>query len=412
MKVCVLGLGYMGLPTALLLAKEHSVVGVDVDKKVVELLNKGILPFEEPELDSLLDDSLDNFNAKINVEEADAFLIAVPTPLDKSMKIADLQYVRSAAEMICPVLKKENLVILESTIPPGTSEKFVIPILKRNKLQKFFFVYCPERAIPGKTIYEMVHNDRIIGGIDIKSSNLAKKLYAAFVKGKIYLTDLRTAEFVKIMENTYRDVNIALANEFAKIAEESRIDIWKAINLANKHPRVNIHKPGPGVGGHCIAIDPWFLNEKSAKFNIISIARQINDSMPNHVLHMARKLLQGIEEPTVTVLGLAYKADVDDIRETPALKFIKLAENEGFKIKVHDPYVKESPCNILDLEEASKDSDCLILMTDHTLFKQIDPEKLIKLMRSKNIIDTRNILDQEQWQKSGFKIKLLGCANI
>jgi UDP-N-acetyl-D-mannosaminuronic acid dehydrogenase len=412
MKVCVLGLGYIGLPTALLLAKEHSVIGVDVNEKIVETLNKGTLPFEEPGLDDLLNDLHGKFIAKTSVEEADVFLIAVPTPLDKSMRIADLKYVRSAAEMICPVLKNENLVILESTIPPGTSENLVVPILKRNKVQNLYFVHCPERAIPGKTIYEMIHNDRIIGGIDIKSCKLAEKLYSSFVNGEMHLTDVRTAEFVKLMENTFRDVNIALANELAQIAEESQINIWNAIELANKHPRVNIHKPGPGVGGHCIAIDPWFLTEKSAKLKMISIARQINDSMPNHVLHMVRQLLQKVNEPTVTVLGLAYKADVDDMRETPALKFIKLAENEGFKIKAHDPYVKESMYNILDLEEASKDSDCLVLITDHTVFKQIDPDKMSKLMRSKNIVDTRNVLDLEKWKKAGFKIKTVGSSKI
>jgi len=412
MKVCVLGLGYIGLPTALLLAKEHSVVGVDVNGKIVEILNKGVLPFEEPGLDDILDDSHGNFIAKTSAEEADVFLIAVPTPLDKSMRIADLKYVRSAAEMISPVLKNDNLVVLESTVPPGTGENLVIPILKRNKAQDFYFAHCPERAIPGNTIYEMIYNDRIIGGIDKKSCNLAKELYDSFVKGRMYLTDMRTAEFVKLMENTFRDVNIALANEFAQITEENQINIWKAIELANKHPRVNIHKPGPGVGGHCIAIDPWFLTEKSAELKMISIARQINDSMPNHVLYLVRQLISKINEPTVTILGLAYKADVDDIRETPALKFIKLAESEGFKIKVHDPYVKEFMYDILDLEEASKDSDCLVLITDHTVFKQIVPEKISKLMKSKNVVDTRNALDHEKWKKAGFKIVTVGSGKI
>lgn len=410
--VCVLGLGYIGLPTALLFAQNHRVIGVDINKRIIEALITGDVPFDEPGLTDLLKKTQKNFFAKTEVEDADVFLIAVPTPLEKSTHTADLKYVRAAAEMIYPHLKNDSLVVLESTVPPGTCERLVLPILKKSKVKQFYFAHCPERAIPGKTVFEIIHNDRIIGGIDEKSSEKTKDLYSSFVKGEMYITDIRSAEFVKLMENTYRDVNIALANEFAQIAEEVNIDVWDAIELANKHPRVNILKPGPGVGGHCIAIDPWFLTENSTKFRIIPLARQINDSMPNYILHLARELLKDIREPIVTVLGAAYKGDVDDTRETPASKFIKLAENEGFTVRVHDPYVTHFEHKIFELNEAIKDSDCLVLITDHSVFKELNPVKLSKQMKTKIVVDTRNILDHEKWKKAGFLVKVLGKTVI
>jgi len=414
MKICILGLGYIGLPTAALFATHgHEVVGIDINKNIVESINEGITPFDEPGLPELLEKAVTSKNlvAKTEVEDSDVFLIAVPTPLDKEMKMAELKYVRSAAEMIYPHLRKENLVILESTVPPGTCEKLLVPILKKSGLKvskDFYLAHCPERAIPGNTIYEMVHNDRIIGGIDKKSTALAKSLYSCFVKGIFYLTNTITAEFVKLMENTFRDINIALANEFAQIAEECGVNVWEAIELANRHPRVNILKPGPGVGGHCIAIDPWFLTENSTRCRIVSLAREINDGMPNHVLQIVKGMLKGVDNPVITVLGVAYKGGVDDTRETPALKFIKFAENEGYKVKVHDPYVKEFEYEVLELEEAVKDSDCILLLTDHPEFKEIDPAKISRLMRNRNLVDTRNILDHKSWKEAGFKTKILG----
>lgn len=410
MKICVLGLGYIGLPTALLFAQKYEIIGVDIDEKVVEKINKGESPFDEPGLDDLFEKTKNNFVAKTEVEEADVFLIAVPTPLERAVKVADLKYVRSAAEMVYPYLNRGNLVILESTVPPGTSERLVIPILERSELKagEFYFVHCPERAIPGNTVYEMIYNDRIIGGFDKKSGEFARDLYSSFVKGNLYLTDIRTAEFVKLMENTYRDISIALANEFAQIAEESGINVWEAIELANRHPRVNILKPGPGVGGHCIAIDPLFLTENSTKCRMISLAREINDSMPNYVLQIVRELLEDVKDPIITVFGVAYKGEVDDTRETPALKFIKLAENEGYNVKVHDPLVKSFEYEILGLEEAVRDSDCLVIITDHSKFREIDPGTISKLMRKKNVVDSRNILDWDKWEKAGFRVNVLG----
>ncbi|NJE42899.1 nucleotide sugar dehydrogenase [Thermococcus sp. GR6] len=412
MKISVLGLGYIGLPTALLFASAgHEVIGVDVDTRKVELLNKGKLPFQEPGLEGFFEKAMPNFKATTQVEESDVFLIAVPTPLDEYTKAADLRYAQSAAEMIYLHLRKDNLVILESTVPPKTTERILIPILEKSRLKAgrdFYVVHCPERAIPGKTIYEMVHNDRIIGGITKESAELAKKLYSSFVKGNIYITDLTTAEFVKLIENTYRDVNIALVNELAQIAEEYGINIWNAIELANKHPRVNLHKPGPGVGGHCIAIDPWFVIQSSSNGKIIALARHVNDTMPNYILRKVREMLKDIKYPTITVLGVAYKGNVDDARETPALRFIKLAENEGFRVKVYDPFVKEFEYPILSLEEAVKDSDCIVVITDHEVFKFLDPEKIGQLMRHKLVFDGRNILDHKKWAEAGFNIKVLG----
>lgn len=412
MKISVLGLGYIGLPTALLFAASgHEVVGVDIDKRKVELLNSGKLPFQEPGLEELFEKAKNNFRVSTEVEESDVFLIAVPTPLDFHTKAADLKYVKSAAEMIWSHLRKDNLVILESTIPPKTTERLLIPILEKSGLKAgidFYLVHCPERAIPGKTIHEMVHNDRIIGGITPKSAQRAKELYSSFVKGEIYLTDATTAEFVKLIENTYRDVNIALANELAKIAEEYGINIWEAIELANKHPRVNFHKPGPGVGGHCIAIDPWFVIQDSSYGKIIALARHVNDTMPNYTLRKVREMLNGIKNPTITVFGVAYKGNVDDARETPALRFIKLAENEGFNIKVYDPIVKDFEYPILSLEDAVKNSDCIVVMTDHDVFKFLDPNEIGKFMRNRCVFDARNILDHEKWKKAGFRVRVLG----
>lgn len=406
-KICVLGLGYIGLPTALLFAQNYKVIGLDVNKKILALLKKGKIPFEEPGLQELFNKVKGNFTISDSVEDADVFLIAVPTPFEEEKKIADLQYVKSATEMISPYLKDDNLVILESTVPPGTSRQLVLPILVKSGVKNFYYSYCPERAKPGSTINEMINNARIIGGVDDKSSQLTKDIYSSFVKGGIYLTNTVTAEFVKLMENTFRDVNIALANEFLHIVRKSKINIWEAIEFANKHPRVNIHKPGPGVGGHCLAIDPWFLTQNTKKFKLIRLAREMNDSQPNDVFYLVKDFLKDIKKPTVTVLGVAYKGDVDDTRLTPALRFIDLMLDEGFNVKIHDPFVKEFKYRLLSLEEAIKDSDCIVIITDHTLFKQINPEKIAIMMRSKNVFDTRNILDHKKWQKAGFNVEIL-----
>lgn len=407
--ICVLGLGYIGFPTALLLAKSgHTVIGVDVNEKIVQSLNKGVSHIVEPGLDDLFEKAGRNFSAQTTVPEADVFLIAVPTPLDPSLRISDLKYVRSAATMILPHLRRGNLVILESTVPPRASERVVVPMLEKSGLKagEFLYAHCPERAIPGKTLHEMVHNDRIIGGITFESVVAAKKIYASYVRGNIFTTDAKTAEFVKLVENTFRDVNIALANELSQIAEDYGINIWEVAELANKHPRVNLLKPGPGVGGHCIAVDPWFLTENSTNTGMIQLARDINDTMPNHVIQLVRSLLIGTSEPVITVFGVSYKGNIDDCRETPALKFIQLALNEGYQVKCYDPFVKNFAYDMYSMDEALEESDCIVLITDHDRFKNIDPAKLV--MRSRNLVDTRNLLDHERWRDAGFQVRVLG----
>jgi len=409
MKISVLGLGYIGLPTSLLLADAgYDIIGIDVDTEIVNTLSNGNLPFEEPGLDDLFKKARNKFKVSTDVESSDAYIIAVPTPLDEEIKIANISYVKDASKSIAKVVNPGQLVILESTVPPGTSENIVLPILKNNCPSGFYYAHCPERAIPGKTINEMVSNDRIIGAINEESYNKAKEIYASFVKGNIYESNVKTSEFVKLMENTFRDINIALANEFSLIAEEIGIDIWEAIRLANLHPRVDILNPGPGVGGHCLAIDPLFLAEKSSSSRIVKLAREINDSMAFHVVKLTKKMIGDISNPTITLLGLAYKGDVDDVRESPALKIKKIAEGEGFNVKVFDPLVKDHSSSCRDIREASIGSDCLILVTDHSEFRNIDPNSLP--VRNRNLVDTRNFLDHERWKIVGFKVKLLGCS--
>jgi len=401
-RLCVLGMGYIGLPTALLFANNGiDVVGVDINERVVNTLKAGRMPFEEEGFQELLDMAYQkkSFRASTKVEEADVYLIAVPTPFDAELHMADLKYVVSACEMVTPHLKTGNLVIVESTIPPITCEKRIRKILEKSDLkasQDFYISHCPERAIPGNTLYEMINNDRVIGGLDQKATELTRNLYSSFVKGELYLTTCTTAEMIKLMENTYRDVNIALANELAMLAQEYNINIWEAIDIANKHPRVNIHRPGPGVGGHCIAIDPWFLTENTNDSSLITLARNINDSMPIHVLKKVKELVNGLENPVITVFGVAYKGDIADTRATPALKFIKLAEKEGYTVKIYDPFVKEFEYPILSMEEAVEGSDCIVVLTDHSEFREIDSDFLVCEMKNPNVVDSKNILHKQR----------------
>ena len=407
MKICVIGLGYIGLPTAILLSEKNEVVGVDVKTDVVDKINKKIMPFEEPGLDSLLKAS--TITASTKPQLADAFLICVPTPFDKEIRMADLRFVRMAAESIVPSLRKGNIVILESTVSPGADINVMAPILERSGLkagEDFYLAHCPERAIPGNTLHEMVNNDRIIGGIDDASTQLAKRIYSTFVKGNIFTTDITTAEFVKLMENTYRDINIALANEFAILAEEAGIDVWEAIALANHHPRVKILSPGPGVGGHCIAVDPWFLTEATNRCRIINTAREINDSMPAYVLSKVKGMTTGIPRPKITVFGVAYKGNVDDARETPALKFIKLAESEGFTVCTYDPLVRRFEMPLSGMEDAVRGTDCILIITDHDEFKGLDYGHLLDNARHRNVLDTRNVVKGD----GTFNLVTLGNA--
>ncbi len=415
--VCVLGMGYIGLPTALLLANGgNNVIGVDINEKTLTTLREKRLPFEEEGLQELLDRAFDKgtFSVSGEVEPADVFIVAVPTPFDTDLRMADLKYVISACEMIKPRLKKGNLVIIESTIPPRTCEHQVTSVLESETLRipdDIHIAHCPERAIPGNTLHEMVNNDRVIGGLTETATQITAQLYSTFVKGKLHLTNSTTAELVKLMENTYRDVNIALANELTQLSDDYEIDIWKAIRLANLHPRVNILKPGPGVGGHCIAIDPWFLTENSNNSGMIFLSRQINDSMPQYVIKNVKKLLADVKRPVITVFGVAYKADVADTRATPANKFIKLALKEGYMVRVYDPFVKEYDYPLSDLETAVNDSDCIVIITDHSVFAEMDPAEFKGLMARPNVFDTRNIIDRDRWKSAGFNVQIMGITD-
>lgn len=401
-KVCVFGLGYIGLPTALLIAGGgHDVVGFDLIKEKVDQINSGKMPFKEKGLPELFTLAKDNFRAVNVPERANVFIIAVPTPITEEKK-CDLSYVESATKSISSMLEKGNLVILESTVKPKTTMGVVKPLLEESGLkcgEDFFLAYVSEKAIPGNTIEEMKKNTRIIGGFNEESAVLAKNVYDSFVEGKICLTDCTTAETVKLLENTYRDANIALANEFLKISEGLKINVWEAIKLANEHPRVNIHSPGPGVGGHCIAVDPWFLVGDDPK-SIIKQSRAINDSMPAFVVDLVKKNV-GIGS-IITVLGASYKPNVDDVRGSPAMRVIKLLKDD-FQVKVTDPFAK----GLLPFSDAVKGSDCVLVITDHDEYRNLLPD-LLSEVNQKLIIDTRNCIDKEQFMEAGFNVIILG----
>ena len=393
MKVTVVGLGYIGLPTALLLASAgHKVEGIDINSKRIKKLNDGILPFQEKDLDKLFIKVKYNFKATTHysgIENSDAIIVCVPTPMRDRKMMGD--YVFKAMEMVGKHLKKEQLVVLESTVTPGTTNGKVKDILERESGleagKDFYLAFCPERAIPGNTIYEMVHNDRIIGGINEESAKRAKELYSSFVKGKIYTTSSTVAEMVKVVENTYRDVNIALANELAKIAERIGVNVYEVIELANKHPRVNLHQPGIGVGGHCLPLDPWFLVEVYPEAKLIPTAREINDGVVDDVV----KIIEKIGVKRVTIFGEAYKPDVDDTRESPAHKLRVLLEDKGLEVNVYDPIVHPK----ISLEETIKNSQCIVISTAHSIFRNLNWDEIISsLEEPKLIVDGRHFFSE------------------
>lgn len=415
MRLTVLGLGYIGLPTAVMFAKHGvQVHGVDVNKQVVEMLNRKELHIEEPGLPEMLAEVIDNGSLTVSTEPqaADAFIISVPTPINED-RTANLDYVRSATEMVLPVIQKGNLVILESTVPPKTIENIMMPVLEKSGLkfgEELFISHSPERVLPGKLFEELVSNDRIVGGINEKSSQMTVDLYKHFVKGTIHVTDSTTAEMVKLMENTYRDINIAYANELARIAEKLNFNVWEAIELANCHPRVNIHKPGPGVGGHCIAVDPYFIIEQAPdEAKLINLAREINTTTPMAVVNLAEQSLKEISKPTISVFGLAFKGNIDDMRESPAIEIVEMLEEKGYHLKVYDPYVKgEYSHKANSVEEALENSDLLFILTDHNVFKDLDYKKLKTLMRTPRVLDTRNLLESLNLNELGYEYLQVG----
>ena len=432
-KISVLGLGYIGLPTASTFATHGlQVIGVDVNRKVVETLRNGGIHIHEPGLRTLVQAATKSGNLEIHDKpvESDAFIIAVPTPFIKTSSSpgtpgitkfnpeADLSYVISATESIVPVLRRGNLVVLESTSPPRTTLDVVTPILERSGLkagEDFYLVYSPERVLPGQILRELIENARVIGGIDPESSRAGRDLYATFVRGEIVCTTATTAEMVKLMENTYRDVNIAIAIEFSRLAEGFGVDVWEAIQLANRHPRVEILRPGPGVGGHCISVDPWFLVEAAPEDTpLISTARHLNDSQPAHVVELIQKAVGTLEGTKVAVLGLAYKPDVDDLRESPAVQVAVILADLGASVTAYEPYkinaqipgIHTTPT----LAESLDGSQVIVVLVAHTPFRNLEPSDVSGFTEARLVVDCVNIWDSSAWDSSGFQVHRLGVG--
>jgi UDP-N-acetyl-D-mannosaminuronic acid dehydrogenase len=423
-KICVMGLGYIGLPTASTFATQGvHVVGVDVNPQVISTLRNGGLHIHEPGLRTLVQAALGSGNLTVSEkpELADAFIIAVPTPFYDD-KRADMRAVTSATEAVVPYLRKGNLVLLESTSPPRTTVDLLKPILEKSGLragEDFYLAYSPERVLPGQILRELIENARVVGGVNPASSEAARDLYAIFVKGEIIPTDATTAEMVKLMENTCRDVNIALANEFSRLAERFGVDVWEAISLANRHPRINILRPGPGVGGHCISVDPWFLVEAAPDLTpLILTSRKVNDAQPHYVLRLVQRALgvgeaeQSLVGYRVACLGLSYKPDVDDLRESPAIEVAHLLAGAGAEVKAYEPFKKDAQVEgihcVPSLEEAIDGADAIVLLAAHQVFKEQNPEPLKTLLRKAILVDTVGAANSTQWQAAGFQVYRLG----
>ena len=428
-KVCMLGLGYIGLPTACTLATHGvQVTGVDINPRVVQMLRNGELHIHEPGLRTLVEAARASGNLTVSEqpEPADAFIIAVPTPFyaqqqgdyqGMKYRLADMGAVIAATEAIVPHLRKGNLVVLESTSPPRTTVDLVKPILERSGLragEDFSLVYSPERVLPGQILRELVENARVIGGVNPSSAAAGRDLYTYFVRGEIVLTDATTAEMVKLMENTYRDINIAIANEFSSLAEQFGVDVWQAIAFANRHPRVKILNPGPGVGGHCISVDPWFFVEAApALARLIHTARQVNDGQPHHTAALVTQALGGeLRGKRIAVLGLAFKPEVDDLRESPAIEVAQLLAEAGARVRAYEPYKPEERVagidTMPDLPSALADAEAVVLLVHHAQFSGLDPQQVAALTPARIAIDTRGQWDRAAWQAAGFTLYRLG----
>lgn len=398
MKINVIGLGYIGLPTALILAAHGTfVIGTDKNSDLVEKLNGGIVSFEEKGLQELFQQALNNqIRFTVEYQQADIYIVAVPTPYIKRDKKVDASYVINAVREVLEVCGKGAVIVIESTVSPGTINRFIRPLVMQKGLrcgEDIHLVHAPERIIPGSMIKELTHNNRTIGADDIEVGNKVKALYKTFCKGEIAVTDIKTAEMTKVVENTYRDINIAFANELAKICRTDNMDVYEIIKIANMHPRVNILTPGPGVGGHCISVDPWFLvGDYPGLANIVLAARKINDSMPEFVLERISEIMEseGITDLSgVGLYGLTYKENVDDVRESPTLQLLEcMRKHLARGIKVYDPFVHE---NIVegqyqDFDEFLRTVDLVVIMVGHRQIVE-DMERL----RGKAILDTRNV---------------------
>lgn len=414
-RVCVMGLGYIGLPTASLIANRgFRVRGVDVNREAVGTINRGGVHIVEPDLDILVRSAVGSGQLVADTEPApaDVFIIAVPTPICPGHG-PDLTYVEQATRAIAPHVAPGNLVILESTSPVGTTEKVAAWLREeRPDLRtpvatdgapdatpgdaQVFVAHCPERVLPGQILRELVDNDRVIGGIDRASAERAREFYECFVSGEIVLTTARTAELCKLTENASRDVGIAFANELSLICEKLGVNVWELIGLANRHPRVNILRPGPGVGGHCIAVDPWFIVDSAPEeARLIRTAREINDAKPHHVVQSIVAAAGRYRDPVIACLGLAFKANVDDLRESPAVEIVKeLAEAGVGRVLVVEPHIRALPASLtalnvefVSLGAALEQADVVALLVDHRAFASVDREVLLR----KVVIDTRGM---------------------
>lgn len=404
-KVCVIGLGYIGLPTAALLASENfEVSGVDINKNAVDTINKGEIHIVEPDLDAYVRSAVSAGRLKAYLEpvESDVYIICVPTPfsVENDMPAPDISCVLSAANSIAPLVKPGDIVILESTSPVGTTDRIKQVFLDHSvDCDKLHIAYCPERVLPGKVMLELVENDRVVGGINQKDTGVVAEFYKNFVRGEILETDAKTAEMCKLTENSFRDVNIAFANELSMICDKLSINVWELISLANRHPRVNILKPGPGVGGHCIAVDPWFIVSSAPEESVlIKTARLTNEKKPRWVINKIKTEIQKHEKDSVKIacFGLAFKADIDDLRESPAVEIVReLVQENVNQVMVVEPNVDELPkqlagkVELASLESAIEFADILVLLVDHKEFKNIDKT----LISEKVVIDTRGDWD-------------------
>jgi UDP-N-acetyl-D-mannosaminuronic acid dehydrogenase len=422
-KVSVIGLGYIGLPTAALIARGGAqVVGIDVSAHVVETVNEGRVHIEEVDLDGLVQGVVarGNLRASLTVEESDVFIIAVPTPVAED-RAPDISYVLNAARTVAPVLKAGDTVILESTSPVGTTEAMrdlfaqLRPDLKmpaRGVQGDIAIAYCPERVLPGRILVELIDNDRCIGGITPRCARKALGFYRQFVRGQCITTTARAAEMVKLVENSFRDVNIAFANELSMVAAKMDVDVWEVINLANRHPRVNILQPGPGVGGHCIAVDPWFIVDSAPdEARIIRTAREVNDAKVDFVIDRAVQLIERHPDAAVACLGLAFKANIDDFRESPAVEVAsRLAKKYGRRISIVEPFASALPpqfagtgSELIDLDTALGRCDILIGLVDHDLFKAVPVDE----RAHKLIYDTRGVWpDQDALSPPPARLKI------
>lgn len=406
--VAVLGLGYIGLPTAALLASRGiDVLGVDTNERVVETISRGEVHIVEPDLDGLVQKvvSTGALEARTEAAPADAFVIAVPTPLSVERE-PDTSYVEQAVRNLAPVLREGNLIIVESTVPVGTTERVARQLAELRRDLSFphqagaaaqvHIAHCPERVLPGRVLTELIHNDRCIGGLTPECARRACELYRIFLHGECFPTDARTAELVKLTENAFRDVNIAFANELSQICDRLDVDVWELISLSNRHPRVDILQPGPGVGGHCIAIDPWFIvSSAPEQARLIRTAREINLAKPDLIMRKVEEAVSHNGASRIACLGLSFKANVDDTRNSPALDIVaRLAKQHGDKVIAVEPFIdappdclRESGARFMDALSAIDQSEIVLLLVDHRQFRMIDPSQL----GTKTIIDTRGL---------------------